>query len=139
MDRDPALDWEAFDREVKNSHARLRALLECPHDQRPRSAENSAGSSGLEVALFAHFKIHDEGIYGVLEQHYRFRAESAALIRALHEGLIILKVLYLDYLDADRTAMRQFPQELLIRIKLEEDYLLPLVQAAVEQDAKRGI
>ncbi|MBZ0166874.1 MAG: hypothetical protein K8I00_08700 [Candidatus Omnitrophica bacterium] len=139
MDKEPVLDWDALGREVKNSHARLRVLLECPHDQRHRSPENSARMSGLEAALFAHFKIHSDGLYGSLEQHYRFRTESAALIRALQEGLIILKVLFLDYLDADRAATRKFYQELLIRIRLEEDYLLPLVQAVVEQDAQRGI
>ncbi|MCA9403014.1 MAG: hypothetical protein KC897_04475 [Candidatus Omnitrophica bacterium] len=119
-----------MDKTFADSAGRLRRAHQRLHDFLPRleGARKKIRPADCEEVIFELFRIESEALYDGLCKQYADRKGETAMLRALREGLVPLKVMVLAFLDDKRVSGRPLAVELRLRIKLEEDYLIPMLK-----------
>ncbi|MCA9394634.1 MAG: hypothetical protein KC900_10550 [Candidatus Omnitrophica bacterium] len=124
-----------MDKPLADSAGRLRRVHQRLHDILPRleGARNKIRPADCEEVIFELFRIENAVFYDDLCKQYAGRKDETAMLRALREGLNPLKVMVLAFLDDKRANGRPLADELRLRIKLEEDYLIPMLKGVADR------
>lgn len=112
---------------LRRLHKRIRELL--PELSRMRGPHRARE---WEEVLFQWFRMEGPELYNELSRRHGEDHSGATMMFALREGLNPIKVLVLGFLDGERSAARELAAELPVRIKLEEEYLIPLLEGSAD-------
>ncbi len=121
----------AFD--PAQSGSRLRAVHRHIRAVIPQLESGNRPDGHTQDAVISLFRVETDEWYQWLSDTAAARGANNRLLHGLQEGLNLIRVLVLDAFDGDAAAQRRLAVELRVRLQLEEDYLIPVLDGIANQ------
>lgn len=129
------LDWSKFRKSLESGHEMiLDQILKC----RPagKLQKNLEQFRNLEQIVLTHLSSQSPRFYQALEEHQRNEASRLKILEYLILDLKDLKIKLLAFRDAPAVKFYEFKNDLTIRVSIEKERLIPLIESIITPHKK---
>lgn len=129
------LDWSKLRTSLESGHEMiLDQIFKCRTGGKLQ--KNLEQFRNLEQIVLAHLSSQSPRFYQALEEHLRNEKSQLKILEYLIFDLKDLKIKLLIFMDAPAATFYEFKNDLTIRVSIEKERLIPLIESIITPHKK---